>query len=114
MRLLIFCFAILIFTSCKEEEKELSPYPELSNEKFIKVYIELKTMEVHLQKKTPHHQMFKKWMKEASDSIFKKYNTDGPTFYGAYDYYMQDPLQLYSIFESALDTINLRKNQLTQ
>lgn len=104
----------LILLSCSAPEKDLKPYSKLSKEKFIQVYIELKTIEIHLQNKTTSHPLYRKWMEEAGDSIFKKYDTSSEDFYGAYDYYMQEPQELHALFEAALDTINLRKNKLNK
>lgn len=98
----------LIFTSCEDETKSIPPYDQLSEEKFIKIYIELKTVEFQLKKKTTSHHVYREWIDKASDSIFNKYKTQPEVFYGAYDHYMQDPQRLFILFEAALDTVNLR------
>ena len=105
---LLFAFSLPII-SCKDDATTFTPYEKLSDEKFIKIYIELKTVEIHLKKKTTSHHVYREWVEKASDSIFNKYDTEPEIFYDAYDHYMKTPIKLFQLFESALDTVNLRK-----
>lgn len=115
-KLLIYVISLnvisLYLIGCNDESRNIPPYGKLSDEKFIKIYIELKAVELHLKKKTTSHHVYRKWVDKASDSIFNKYETQPEIFYNAYDHYMQDPIRLFKLFEAALDTVNLRKRAL--
>lgn len=108
---LVTLVAFFLTQACSTEKKENDPTNQLKEADFINIYLELRTMEIHLRKVTPDIEQYKKLLTKASDSIFKKYQTTDSIYYLSYREYMNEPKKLFSIYERTLDTLNTKINK---
>jgi hypothetical protein len=108
-------FTIILFllfaASCgNKAQKEKLDFPLLKKQELIPIIVDLQILEGHYQRKFSRIDLYRDALDSASQSIFKEYKVSQETFEKNLDYYGNYPDSLYDIYETALDTINMRLN----
>lgn len=104
-------FLLFFMHSCGQQvEPQPADFPVLKQEKLIPIIVDLQILEGHYQRKFSRIDIYRDALDSASQSIFQKHQISQEVFEKNLDYYGNYPDSLFSIYESALDTINLRLN----
>jgi hypothetical protein len=107
-----FVFSILILLSCGQEEEYVIPNNVLQKEEIIPVIVDLQILESHFQRQFGRVDLFKDALDSSSQSIFDDYGITQEKYEESLQFYAETPDTLYVIYEAALDTVNLRLNQM--
>ena len=99
----------LLLLSCSNPE-EFSPPPAdlVAKKDFVPLLVDLKVLEEHFNRLYSRPDVFAHSLDSSSQLLFEKYNITKEQFENSMTYFCQDPDTIFSIYESALDTINIR------
>ena len=98
----------LLITTCTEVEAPTQPENLISKEVIVPLIVDLKVLEQHFHHLYLRPDVYAGALDSSSFYIFQSYGVTREAFSSSLNYYSQDADSLFLIFESALDTINLR------
>ncbi|MEX1000717.1 MAG: DUF4296 domain-containing protein [Crocinitomicaceae bacterium] len=83
----------------------------MEEEELIPVIIDLQVLESHYHRKFQRPNAYKVALDSASYFIFEKHGITQEVFESNYTYYSFDVDEMYRIYETVLDSINLRVSE---
>jgi hypothetical protein len=114
MKLKYFLLLFLFITSCSnnsEFEQREVPKDLLSKETMKEILAESILLESAIQIKYPLSIEYKKRLKKAKESLFKKYGTDAKRFNISFEYYHSDKEKMNEIYSEILDEYSIKKSK---
>ena len=109
-RLSFICVLFFLNSCGQQAEPKPLEFTVLKQEELIPIIVDLQILEGHYQRKFSRIDIYRDALDSASQSIFQKHQISQEEFEKNLDYYGNYPDSLFRIYESALDTINLRLN----
>jgi hypothetical protein len=107
-------FSIILFLSilisCQEEVVLDVPLNLMNQEEMIDVMVDIQVLESHYHNIHQRPNVYANALDSASYFIFKSHGITKSIFEENLNYYVLQPDTLFSIYESALDTVNNRIN----
>ena len=91
-----------------ELEERPKPADLISQSDLIPLLIEVQMVESHYQRLYSRPDVFKEAFDSATNIVFEDHDISRSQFEGSYDYYSQDPNEMFSLYEATLDTLNMR------
>lgn len=110
MKYLSVIFFMVILMSCVSEEVVKKPEVFLSQEELIDVIVDVQILESYYHNIYQRPNVYANALDSATYFIFEDHKITKSIFHENLDYYVTQPDTLFSIYESALDTINNRIN----
>ncbi len=100
--------------SCSSNTEQQKPDPFIEQDKMIVLISEVQILESHYHNLFQRENVYANALGSATFFIFEKHDVTKEIFEENLNYYALQPDTLFSIYESALDTINNRINLKTQ
>jgi hypothetical protein len=100
--------------SCTQDPSGVKPEVFLEKEELIDVIVDLQILESHYHTKYQRSNVYANALDSASYFIFEHHQISKDIFKSNLNYYFTQQDTLYTIYESALDTINNRINSTIQ
>lgn len=107
--LFIFYSAFLLF-SCSKEGSKSNQQDVLPKEVFVPLLVDLQVLESYYQIVYNRPNAYRNALDSASYFVFQKHNASRQSFEYSFSHYSQDLNELYTIYESALDSLTFRIN----
>jgi hypothetical protein len=98
----------LFLAACTEAEAPTPPEDLISKEVLVPLIVDLEVLEQHFHRLYMRPDAYAGALDSSSFYVFESYGVTRDAFRNSINYYCQDADSLFVIFESALDTINLR------
>ena len=111
---ILLILSFLYICSCSQGHSGIKPDVFLEKEELIDVIVDLQILESHYHSVYQRSNVYANALDSASFFIFEDHNISKEIFKNNLDYYFSDQDTLFSIYESALDTINNRINSTIQ
>ena len=106
---LLILFSIALLFACESGEEEVNkPKRLLEKSTFVSLMVDLHVLEAHFHRLYLRPQMYVASLDSSSRLLFDKYDVTKDEFNENLNYYSAMPDTIYTIYESALDTINQR------
>ena len=103
----------IFLLACTPSQKVDYPAPKdlLAKDKLVPVIIDLQVLESHYHRLFNRPDAYKNAVDSASFFVFEKYGTTKDQFKRSYTYYAYDVNEMFLIYETTLDSINLKVSQ---
>ena len=108
MKRILITIPLLVVFACSSDEQTKKPPSLIEKERFVPLVVDLKVLEEHYHRLFVRPDIYSASLDSASSFIFEDHETTKDEFEQSLLYYCQNILVIYEIFETALDTINLR------
>ncbi len=99
---------VILIVACSSDTGGTEPAQLVPTTKFIPLLVDLKILEEHYHHTYLRPELYVKSLDSSSAFVFEEYGVTKDQFRNSMNFYCQQPDTIYHIFESALDTINLR------
>ena len=107
------CLVLLgILNGCASNEEKVeerkAPPRLIPEENMIPIIIDLQLIESHYHRKFLRPDAYKEALDSASYFVFEEHGVTRGQFDSSFTYYSYDVDKMYKIYETALDTLNIR------
>ena len=114
MKLLSALFFFLLMVSCNSGSENIKPEVYIDKEGMIDLIVDVQILESHYHNLYQREDVYANVLDSATFFIFESRQVNKQIFLNNLNYYSLQPDTLFSIYESALDTINNRINSEIQ
>jgi hypothetical protein len=102
-----FFLAMLLFVSCRDEQK--IPEGILTEEKMVNILVRLHLSEARVSIKNLPVDTSRKYFLYLENKVLKSYGTDTAAFNKSYHYYITHEKKFDAIYTSVVDSLSLRE-----
>lgn len=110
MKIYLYIAIFLLIIGCDSEKPIEKPAVILDKAKLISVIVDVQILESHYQAMFQRKEVYANALDSATYFVFENHQINKSIFEDNLKYYSEYPDTLFTIYESALDTINNRIN----
>ena len=111
---IIFIITVFLLSCGGGNTDTALPEGVLEKEKLIPLIIDLHILEAHFQRQFSRLDLYRDALDSSSFYIFENHGVTKANFSASIDYYATTPDTLFAIYESALDSIQFRLNDMVE
>lgn len=110
MKSFFYIALFLFFVACEQPSDSPAPGHLLPKSEMINVLVDIQLVEAHYHNLFQRPDVYANALDSATYFVFEKHHITKEIYKENLQYYNENPDTLFSIYESALDTINNRLN----
>ena len=107
--LIVLCFSVVSFTSCKEKKQELRPTYVIAKDTMVQILAEVHLLESSIGIRIFEEKKIVYTRNIVKSKIYKKYGVSKERFFKSYNYYTQRPAVIDSIYIDVISEISKKE-----
>ena len=110
--LIVLCFSVVSFTSCKEKKQELRPTFVIAKDTMVQILAEVHLLESSIGIRIFEEKKIVYTRNIVKSKIYKKYGVSKERFFKSYNYYTKNSESIDSIYTDVISEISKRQFEL--
>ena len=110
--LIVLCFSVVSFTSCKEKKQELRPTYVIAKDTMVQILAEVHLLESSIGIRIFEEKKIVYTRNIVKSKIYEKYGVSKERFFKSYNYYTKNSESIDTIYTDVISEISKRQFEL--